>query len=349
MSSFQVFLCVAIGISPIWTLIPYDDIKVNIFDREPRNFELHVSTSTSKLIDFFARHDVLLAATAGVAVLELVPYIGQFTMLLPMMLDAIIDESDWRKAFSKATKDETMREVGESEIRWMFATMQTIQSKIKLLNDDNSDDENRKIIASIIHTELNRIINVFALKSSLLRKYPLIGAPLLIQLASLVAIFSPIVMKLNPFEAMNPQISCKMHDVLHDYRTRTVMARLHKLRSVVWFVETSRKRDKASLINVISLPYNRHGYNSTNPPIVHCDKGCDLYELESSDACVMDAFEAGIYSGQNFGTHTCLEDYAALLRHRTEKLFPVELLSSLCVDRKPRMATGKLKTFDRNC
>lgn len=225
----------------------------------------------------------------------------------------------------------------------MEATMQTLQSKIKLLGDENPDDENRKTIASIIHTELNRMINLFALKSSLLRKYPLIGAPLLVQLAALVAVFSPIALSLNPFEGMNPQISCKMHDVLLDFRTRTVMARLHKLRSIVWFIETLRKRDKASLINVISLPYNRYGYNLTNPPIVECDLDCDLYGMDSTDACVRDEFDAGIYSGQNFGTQTCLEDYAAFLRHRVEKLFPIELLSSLCIDRKPQQSTGNCK------
>lgn len=222
----------------------------------------------------------------------------------------------------------------------MEATLQTIQSKIKLLSDENSDDENRKTIASIIHTEFNRMINFFALKSSLLRKYPLIGTPPLLQLAAQVAIFSPIAMNLIRLEAMNPQISCKMHDVLLDFRTRTVMARLHKLRSIVWYIETLRKRDKASLINVISLPYNRNGYNLTNPPIVDCDLDCDLYGMDSTDACVRDEFDAGIYSGRNFGNHTCLEDYAAFVRHRVEKLFPVEILSRLCIDRKPQQLTG---------
>lgn len=118
MSSFQVFLCVAIGISPIWTLIPYDDIKVNIFDRELRDFELLLSASTAELDDFFDRHDFSLVAASGVVASRLVPYIGKFGRLIPMLCNMIADSSEWRKAFSKATAKEIMHQVSESEVRW---------------------------------------------------------------------------------------------------------------------------------------------------------------------------------------------------------------------------------------
>lgn len=224
----------------------------------------------------------------------------------------------------------------------MEATMKTVQSKIKLLGDENTDEENRKTITSIIHTELNRMINIFSLKSSLLRKYPLIGTPPLLQLAALVAIFSPISHELIPLEAMTPQISCKMLDVLHDYRPRVVMARLHKLHGKVSAMAAlvGQNIRRASWINVMSFEFNRYGYNLTNPPFIDCNWGCDSNGMSLTDACVIDRFGAEIYSGRNVGTYTCLEGYAALLRHRVEEFFPIEILNNLCIDRKPHQRTG---------
>lgn len=120
MPFFQPLFCIAIALafSPIWARIPYDDMKVKIFDREPRNFELLVSTSTMNLVEFFNRHDVFLAMIAGVSSLRFVPYINMFAYFAPVMCEMIADQSEWRKEFSEVTKEETMHEVAESEIRW---------------------------------------------------------------------------------------------------------------------------------------------------------------------------------------------------------------------------------------
>lgn len=118
MTSFYGLLCIAIAVSPIWSIVLYDDIKVNIFDRELRDFELFVSTSTTELKDFFGRHDISLAAASGVVALRLVPYIGKFGRLIPMLCNTIADSSEWRNAFSKAIVNEMMHQVSESEIRW---------------------------------------------------------------------------------------------------------------------------------------------------------------------------------------------------------------------------------------
>lgn len=118
MSLFNALLCIAIAVGPIRSIILYDDVKVNIFDRELRDFEQFVSASTAELTDFFGRHDFLLAAGSGVAALRLVPYIGKFGRLIPMLCNTIGDGSEWRNAFSKATANEMMHQVSESEVRW---------------------------------------------------------------------------------------------------------------------------------------------------------------------------------------------------------------------------------------
>lgn len=78
-----------------------------------------------------------------------------------------------------------------------------------------SDDVNR-MTASFTRILFNWLI------------YPLTTTQLLIQLSTLVAIFSPILKSLIPLEAINPQISRKLHDILVYYRPRVVSACLHK-------------------------------------------------------------------------------------------------------------------------
>lgn len=217
----------------------------------------------------------------------------------------------------------------------MEATLKTIQTKIKLLGDENSDDENRKTVASIIHTDLDKMINLFDLQLSLFKKYPLMGAPPLIQLASLVAYFSPIAKTLIPFEAMNPEISCKMLDVLIDYRPCIVNARLRELHTEV----SSFK----SRVKVMALPYIPNGYNKTNLGEIDCKKGCKL-DRSPDEFCLEDkygnsSFECRIKNG----TSVCVEHYGMLIRHRVEELFPIELLNKLCSERKPKKPTGSIE------
>lgn len=345
MSSFRklslLIFVITIGLNS--ASISYDDIPTRIFASEPRAFEYRVSAATQSVKVFFSRHDISIAVVSGVIAARFLPYIGKFTKLVPKMCEMVAEQSDWRTQFTKAIVEETMRGIGESEVRHIEATMQTIQSKIMLLSDQNTDAENRKTVASIIHTELNRIVNLFELKSSLFRKYPLVGAPPLIHLASLVAMFTPVAQALIPMEAMNPQIACKMHDLLLDYRIRTVMARLHKLHAQVSAFESmvNWTYRPSSLIAVMAMPYNKYGYNSTNPPVINCGWGCDRDEMEVMETCVMDKFSKHAFYGPSFGNDTCLKEYGALLRFRVEELFPVEELGSLCTEEKPKKPTGE--------
>lgn len=343
MFAIRTFIFIAIVIVPSWTHIPYDEVPINIFDSKQTQFELRVSESIERLKGFFNRDDVSLGIGIAHTALKFVPYIGEFVKLIPLLQNNLEGRSEWRTAFTKAVKDEINYSITESEIRWMKTTMKTIRDKIKLLNESNPDIENRKTIASIIHTDFDKMINFFDLKSSLFRRYPLLGAPPLIQLASLVAIFSPLAKELIPIEAMNSQISCKMYHVLLDYRPLTVVARLRKLYTHVSAQETTMHeamRNESSFITIMSLPYNELGYNSTNPPAIDCQPDCVGSRLFLGDVCLIDTFTERSYYSNDIGSLTCIIEYGALIRHRIERLFPVELLNSLCVDRKSRVPTG---------
>lgn len=229
MHPFQVIVFVATVTTSIWAEDSCNKIQTNIFDNQPSDFEEHVLNATRIIKTFFARDDVTMALAAGTIALRSVPLINEFSKLMPLIRNTLSDQSRWRAAFTKAIANETMQVVAESESRWLEATLQTIQEKINLLGERNPDVENRKTIASIIHMELDKMVNLFDVKSSLFRKYALLGAPPLIQLASLVAIFSQIARVLIPYEAKASQLPCKMHNVLLDFRPLTINARLHQL------------------------------------------------------------------------------------------------------------------------
>lgn len=243
------------------------------------------------------------------------------------------EKSEWRVMFMKAITDETLLKIAEDEERRMKAIMETVESKIGSLDDSNPDKSNRKTIASILHTELDKMINAFDLKDALTRKFPLMGAPPLIQLASLVAIFMPFAKALNPVEAMNPQISCKIRDVLLDYRPRAVNARLHKLYANTSIFETK--------VKVMQMPFNAKGYNRTNPGAIDCAREPD--GTQSNAFWLRDEFGTDEY-WVNKEDSTCVEDYVALVRHRVEEIFPVDLLNKVCVDPKPNIPTGNERT-----
>lgn len=335
MATFQALLfCTGFVIGSIWATIPYNQIDINIFDDRPSDFEFRVIESTQTVKNFFDRGDVMLAIAGGMVALNATPYIGNFSKLIPMARDTLADQGEWRRVFSKAIANETMRSITESEIRWMKSTLKTIQTKMRLLGDDNPDFENRKTIASLIHTDLNKMIKFFDLKSSLFRKYPLLGAPPLIHLASLVATFCPIAKTLIPLEARNPQISCKMYDILtEDFLPRVILIRMQKLNAeiTVFF-----KHIFKSFVKVMSLPFNEFGYNQTNPGAIDCVKARkDQMEI-IADTYGSNAYYVGI----DEYTTTCIIDYVSLVRHRIEALFPVEQLKKMCVNRAPKKPTG---------
>lgn len=333
MATIVIIVLFAVSIGSICAEIPYDEVEASIFDSLPRDFERNVLNSSEITKDFFEREDVSLAIATGMVALEYLPYIGEFARLIPLMRDTLEDRSEWRGAFTKAIAHETMRTIAESEVRWIESEMQTIHEKFILLGQNNPDLTNRKTIASIIHTDLDKMINFFELKTCLFRKHPLIGTPPLILLSSLVAMFSPIARTLIPLEAKNPQISCKMHDVLVDYRPIIVNARLQQLHA--------DKSIFTPILEVMSWPFNPNGYNKTHPAVINCEKGCKSSSTYSTELCLKDNFGQDEYNVQNNGTLTCVHDYAALIRHRVEKLFPIELMNNLCVDRYSKESTGE--------
>lgn len=105
------------------------------------------------------------------------------------------------------------------------------------------------------HYRFDEILNHFTAHESLLKKYPLVGSPLLIELAHFVASLST---DINDYD-----LACKMRNILLEYRQRAVDARFDKIASNwtapgVWF----EKNYEIPLLrsNIFYQPYNKAGY-----------------------------------------------------------------------------------------
>lgn len=193
MKVFQLLICIVTIYHASHATIRFDKVKTNIFDRLDRNFEQDVNLAMRETKDFFGRDDVLLGLAVGLVVaMEYAPFIQKFIQIAPLFRDTMESNSDWSATFANTISNQTTHQILEGDIRGMTTAMETVQAKIPLLNASNADKDNQKTVASIIHTELDRMINFFKAKDSLFRKYPLVAGPPLLQLASLVAIFSPL-------------------------------------------------------------------------------------------------------------------------------------------------------------
>lgn len=74
MMSFRILVCIASVVVSTWAAIPYTDVKINIFDSHPRDFEqrvLHLMNTTHR---FYAEHNV---SSIFDILAEHTPYVGE--------------------------------------------------------------------------------------------------------------------------------------------------------------------------------------------------------------------------------------------------------------------------------
>lgn len=332
MLSIKVLVFVAAISSPSWAETPYENVKLNIFGEHPSNFESNVYKSLQMTKDFFVRQSK--ESKTG----NLVPYMNELAKLAAIIRTTLTKESDWHKAFTQAAGHEPTYETAASQANWMEIIMLANEEKIKTINKEHPDQNDLVSFASVVHKDLNTMMNYLDQDQSLFKKYPLVGTPVLIQLALFSAAFSPFEKALIPDK---PKISCKVYDVLMNYRARMVDVRLEKLNAppIISIYE--------QLFQVMSLPYNQNGYNQTNPAVIDCDKGCKRPGWSHTQLCLKDAFGSDEYYVPNYSRSKCVVDYAALTRYRVEQLLPIELLNKFCDTRQPKTPTGTERLYSR--
>lgn len=327
----RILLCIVPLFVPSWAEIPYDEVKYKMFEND--NVERIILKSLQTTKNVFAQQESKTAVLIGLGAALIIPPLGPIASMLFVIVNLLAEESDWREVFSRTIANQLERGIALSHVQLMKAKIETIDEKLDLLSERHPKIVRRNI-ARFIHRELDTMLNIFAGGNSFIKKYPLIGTPLLIALAQLAALFHPVAKRLVPREAKKPGLPCKMKYILLDYRPRMINARLEKLHGSSpegLRLADHKKYLRSRLSRAMSFDYNRNGYNKTIPATLDCEKGCN------SNWCLIDDF------GDTYGVPpwSCPNDYALFLRHRVEQMFPVELLNDLCVN-EPE-ATG---TFD---
>lgn len=262
---FQAIVCLAFLFESCWAGIPYDTVTVNVFDNRPRNFEANILKSLQVTKNWAASDAAKQGATAAAKVVGFIPVAGEFSALIPMFQSVLASEDDWRQTFAHVISEEISMEILDDNIRRISDRMRTIKNNLVTLNRTSElSEEQQANLASGIHSDANTLISHFQNPTSIFKKHPLLGAPLLIQLALWVTYFDPVAQKLIPVQNSNPQLSCKMEDVLLDYRPRIVNARLEKI------TVDENVRIYGSKMEAMNKAFNEYGYNKTNPGVLEC-------------------------------------------------------------------------------
>lgn len=322
--------------------IPLNQVQFKVFDNNRTHlFELMIENSLKSTKKFLANKVVanVIANDQISTPNAVIPFVGQLTSLTSVLTNLFAENGHWMNSFKQTIANDSRRDLILYDIHSMQATVEIIENQLALLSStSNKHIVHQKQLVSLVYSDLDRLIDFFAHHYSVFKPYPLVGAPALIELSLLVAIFTPIAKILTPLEVKHPQIACKMLDTLLDYRPRTISARLALLRS-----------NDTHLIKILAavqqIPYNADLNNKTTT--LQCDKINGIRSSSSKNNGLWD--ELGVDNDlyvPSSHSRLCFFEYVQHVRHRVEEMFPIPLLEKVCNDPKARIVTGMSEFFD---
>lgn len=330
--NLQILACLVLAFQSTWANIPFEQVKFHIFDKQMTPIELKTLNTVNSITDFFSSEAVKSELNGDLK--TVVPYSIYLDILLKINEELLNSKSDWLMDFKRSIDNGIDSNMAQARFNLMESVVQAIHEKIPRLDETNQLSlAIRKSKARYVHSNLESLIDYFAENGGIFKQFPFISAPLLINVALMIAVFTPIGNQLIPDEVKDLQLACKAKDALEFYRNRVVFLRANRLNSMDLYYE--------HMAPVLTQTYNSSGYDERNSGIFQCKPGC---RDDHKAWCLVDEFGDVEYDLKTVVMVDCISEYVGLVRHRTEKLFPVEVLDNLCVDRKPRKPTGKIET-----
>lgn len=341
---FRIFLCASIILGICFaTNIDVKDVEIKVFESEDRSIEAILLKSIEDTETLFDS-GYFETAMGALGLID----IGPITSIIQLYVDVISDSDAWKRELTKAIADETERKKVETVLFLIKAKLGHIKRQLPFLKGSSKGEHNdRHGTGLIFQNELDEIFGYFTDSTSPIASYPILAAPLLIELALLTATFQPIteVLKLT----QHLKLSCQAHDALAVYRSRVVDSRLDMLSTETFdkdILQSSRDQQQRNL--VIAKEKSRRSndiYSNVNSSgVLRCEsygKGCSDYFtiLNENTYCISDSFGSNKFMVKK-DQIDCMEDYIALLRHNVEKMFPIELLKQICDKETPKKPTG---------
>lgn len=310
----------------------FDSLDVKSFDKQPRKFEERLYESMQEDESPFA------SGVAGVIkeIVALTPGVGQLFPVMFAFIDMLTTEKDWQASLAASivnTVDENTATTKATEILQM---LKAIHSSLV-----TAIEANRETVFWDTRKDLDYMMNIFDESDSIFKKYPLLGAPILLNLAKMISKFSP--------EINTPYISCKMRNILVEYRGRTVDARLDKikLKSETWDkgsrqILILRFDEMIVKAHAMTESYNERTFNKTSSwtckHIVNMDANLLRLDLEGKEPIIInDQFGSEI----NFPHDMyCVLEYYSYVRHRIEQIFEFPKINDVCGPKDAPKPTG---------
>lgn len=325
MFAFQILLCTVFIFGTSFAVISYDRVNFKLFDVHYSKFEANVIESIKKTKQFFGDSDVANIIQTGDLVENFTPYIKQLTDLMLTFENMMREiEPNLKDIFGEAHLIESDGIDFCKDVGLISDRIASHRSKIQQYNTIGENEGQRGIIVNL-YSYLLELTNCF--RNGPFKNKPLIGSPLLIELALIVSVFHPIRLTVMPYGTFNNP--CQIQDVIIDYRSRTVDARLDQLN-----IELSNTIPAHHIIlpyeqlaNIRLKPYNANGY--TNSIFLNCERGCMPIDSDSKAECIKDNFSSSQYFASNYEQSECLKDYASLIRQRVEQMFPIQILNNI--------------------
>lgn len=320
---------------PLLARHPFSDTKFNIFGKEDASntFSSQLEAIQQGFKSQFLSNDIgsfqQNLAFAALAT-SFVPYLGAALGALSVLLGFIFTDGDWQNAIVDMIGDmDDFNNVKEG-IRAINRDLKDINGDFEFLNVTKYQQYH----IYDINKRLKSIIESFAEPDSIYKKYPLIAAPYLILVSLTWAAFEPIVSRQMPEETKKAALSCQAYDLMIDYRTYTVDARIDQFGKIDPDKLAEEYTSLFELRDFIKkYPYDPKSFDSNDyASYIRCKND------PNSKNCIEDNFGTAYCNNDN----TCQSTYGNYIRHHVEKMFPVDQLKKMCEKDWPnRKESGK--------
>lgn len=187
--------------------ILWEQVHLSIFD-ELQPYAKQISEEST----FF--QDVAVDAL-GTAV-GAIPGVGPVLALFMSTMSKLGNKEQWKNDFAKTILKEADQNEALNEVIRLKALIEAIHKSLT-----NGGTRFSNVVSWDTRKDLEYIMNIFGAHNSVFKRYPLIGAHILTGLSALISTFDK---KIN-----NPDVACKMRNILLDYRKRAIEERLDKI------------------------------------------------------------------------------------------------------------------------
>lgn len=355
--------------------IPYKDLnRPKIFDSKPTNYEVELYKAFSGSLESSGKK-------MGLAIAGAFPGISEAAPILDELYDLLSPGSEWQKTVARTIDDVTDKKELNKEVGFIRGKLDAIYNSLTP-PPSRGPKPDPATVNWDTHCRIDEILNHFAEHKSVLKKYALVGSPLLLELARFVASLSAGINDHN--------MSCKIRNILLEYRQRAVDARFDKITSK-WTVGLKSleimmgKNYEIPLIrsNIFSLRYTKKGYGGDVYDQMKCKKYPKKNGVPEFAYVLDDEYDNEFYYGVNdLGNYDgirayerefnsmlddiirreriihnpppkqkCAADYLGFIRYSVEKMFPVELFESFtsnCGRNDLQEPSGKLANSLQN-